>query len=219
MSQKVKYEYLENKLIAKILVEKPHPFTLGKLYPHVKSIAGNIISPDIDILQKIEPHELIIGYEVKWLHYFEKAGTSWYRFYQGIGQALCYFLHGVTHAYLVLGWDNLPEKDVSKILDYFEIFTKFAATNLSAFRMLNRSIATLLTQAPIYRCLGLIAFDEAGSKCHIKGDVIEVRREKFPIDTIQDKALQNEIETKRTKLLATKPNLKYDENFIEKWKN
>jgi len=71
-SQKVKFEYLENKLIAKICAEKPHPFTLGELYPQVKSIGGNKISPDIDILQRIDTHNLVVGYEIKWLHYFKK---------------------------------------------------------------------------------------------------------------------------------------------------
>ena len=219
MSQKPKFEYLENKFIAKILIEEPHPFFEGELYPHVTSIAGNKIAPDIDILQRIPTYDLAVGYEVKWLHHFKK-GTSWYRFYRGIGQALSYFLHGVTHACLVLGWNNLPEEDISKILNYFEMF-KTSLVMAEPFKK-RLPLTSIPTGAPsyraeVYRSTGLIAFD--GKEVHGMGfDPIQLRHEVFPTETIDNKSLRNEIEIKRTNLLAMRPNFKWDRKFIERWK-
>jgi len=73
MPQKPKFEYLENKLIAKILIEKPYPFVVGELFPHVTSIAGNKIAPDIDILQRIPIYKLAVGYEVSGFTTLRKA--------------------------------------------------------------------------------------------------------------------------------------------------
>jgi len=219
MPQKPKFEYLENKFIAKILIEKPNPFFVGELYPHVTSIAGNKIAPDIDILQRIPIYKLAVGYEVKWLHHFEE-GISWYRFYRGVGQALSYFLHGVTHACLVLGWDNLPEEDISKILNYFEMF-KTSLVMAEPFKK-RASSTDKLTGAPsyraeVYRCMGLIAFDK--KEVHGMGfDPIQLRHEIFCTETIDKESLRNEIEIKRANLLAMKPNFKWDRKFIDRWK-
>ena len=220
MSQRPKFEYLENKFIAKILIEKPNPFFVGELCPHVTSIAGNKIAPDIDILQRIPRYNLAVGYEVKWLHYFKKKGTSWYRFYRGIGQALSYFLHGVTHACLVLGWNNLPEQDISKILNYFEM-SKNSLVMAEPFKK-RLSLTSIPTGAPsyraeVYRCMGLIAFD--GKEVHGMGfDPIQLRHEVFPIKTIDNESLRNEIEIKRANLLAMSPNFKWERKFVDRWK-
>jgi len=77
----IKYRYLESRLIARIIQDRPYPFALGRLYPRVTAIGGKRIHSDIDLLQIIE--KLPVGYEFKWLHHYRTAGTTWNRFYQG----------------------------------------------------------------------------------------------------------------------------------------
>ena len=203
MSQKIKFEHLENMLIAKILQDRPHPFNYGRLFPHVSSIGGKRINPDIDILQKIPDHNLAVGYEVKWLHHFEKKGISWYRFYQGIGQVLCYFLHGVTHACLVLGWDALLRKDASRILDYFKFFEKLVTSSKAEISLTlapEHERGDQVMQARIHGCFGLVAFerdriDKTSRRYNVRGDPFQARKEGFLIDSITNAKLRNEIET------------------------
>ena len=169
---------------------------------------------------KLATYDLAVGYEVKWLHHYKTRGTTWYRLYQGIGQTLSYFLHGVTHACLVLGWDNLPQEDVSKILNYFVMF-KTSLVMAEPFKK-RESSTDILTGRPshraeVYRCMGLIAFN--GKEVHGMGfDPIQLRYEVFLINTIDNESLRNEIKIKRTNLLAMRPNIKWDEKFIDKWK-
>lgn len=204
-------------LIATILADKPYPFHHGDLYPHVTYIGGKKISPDIDILQKIPSHNLVVGYEVKWLYFSEKRGTSWFRFYRGIGQALCYFLHGVTHAYLVLGWDTLPEEDVSRILDYFKIFENLVIASSKKPEEIDVWLRGKMFRSYIDRCFGLITFG-GDRRYEIRGNPVQFRTESFPIKSIEDAILRNKIETNRTNLLAIEPRFKWEKRFEKKWR-
>lgn len=117
-----------------------------------------------------------------------------------------------------MGWDNLPENDASKVLNYFKTLQKFVATGVVKTGLLHTRIPSGLFEAPIYRCLGMIAFDE--SKIHYVGDdPISLRREGFPIDSIDDEALRNEAQTKRVNLFAKKPGFKWNRSFIQRWKD
>jgi len=211
----IKYKYLENKLIAKIIQDRPYPFTLGKLYPRVTAIGGKQIHPDIDLLQIIEPYELPVGYEIKWLHHYRK-GTTWYRFYQGIGQTLSYFLNGVFHAYLVLGWNNLPESDVQSLISYLETISEFVATDIDRKEGFKKGIYYGSSYPSISRCLGFIAFDK-DKLFYMKGDPIKFREEFFPVNAIREPLLKDEIITKRSNLLSTKPYFTWDKKFIQKY--
>lgn len=84
-------------------------------YPKVSAIAGNKISPDIDILEisrKSESQYRLIGYELKLMKFDRRTrGLSWDAFYKGIGQALLYLKNGVQHAVLVLGFHESVQDD------------------------------------------------------------------------------------------------------------
>jgi len=212
-------EYLENLLIAKILNEEPPPFKKGFLLPHVTSVGGNAINPDIDILQKWG--NLVIGYEVKWLRPLKRGGISWAQLYKGIGQTLCYFAHGVTHAYLVLGWDEeIPIEDASRVMDYCKILQNAVFPEGS---LISAYLPSNVPKSPkfmsiINRCCGFIMFDVSSGGKRQGGDPFQVQHEGFPTSSIEDGLLRDEIETKRTNLLAALPYFKWDKKFLEKWR-
>jgi hypothetical protein len=77
---------------------------LGPYY-FVNRIAGTRISPDIDMLtisSDTNYLHIVNGYEFKLLHYKTNA-ANYKALYQGVGQALLYFWHGLDRSYLVLG--------------------------------------------------------------------------------------------------------------------
>lgn len=77
----------------------------NNLFPLVRRIGGEIISPEIDLLN-IERKGLndffITGYEFKFLD-CKNADANYKRIYAGIGQALMYFQYGIDRCYLVVG--------------------------------------------------------------------------------------------------------------------
>lgn len=83
-------------------------------YPKVSAIAGEKIYPDIDSL-KVEKaskdKSIFIGFELKLIKFDKRSKSlSLNSFYQGIGQALLYLLHGVDHSGLILGFhENILE--------------------------------------------------------------------------------------------------------------
>lgn len=78
--------------------------TRDTICPKVTRIAGNIISPEIDLLviHKTEKEETITGYEFKFLKHKANA-VNYRRFHEGIGQAVLYFQYGIDTSYLFLG--------------------------------------------------------------------------------------------------------------------
>jgi len=218
MSQKPKFEYLENKLIAKILIEKPYPFVVGELFPHVTSIAGNKIAPDIDILQRIPSHKLAVGYEVKWLHHFKK-GTSWYLFYRGIGQALSYFRYGVDKSILVLGMSNdVPRESISSTMSEIESIIESFSTLRAFDARIRKYFDNFFKETPMLQgAKGLLLETYCGWNCFgimvwtAYDDLLMTKlsaEQYFPI------YLNKKLEHRKECLLRKE--FKYKEKFLEK---
>lgn len=92
-------------------------------YPKVTYIPkGKRIAPDIDLLT-INSHRkppLIVGFEFKLLKYDKRSkDISFYPFYTGLGQAMCYLQKGIDRVCLVIGCFNIPE-DRLNLLDKIE---------------------------------------------------------------------------------------------------
>lgn len=82
---------------------------MPQLFPKVTRIAGNTISPEIDLLGK-RGDTYVVGYEFKLLN-SPKKGVNYNRIHSGIGQALSYFNYGVDFAYLVIGIPQTPDSE------------------------------------------------------------------------------------------------------------
>ena len=82
-------------------LERGHPF------PKITRIAGNIISPEIDLLyiRELNGKKTLTAYEFKLLK-SKKNGTNYRHIYEGIGQAIMYFQYGIDFSYLLLGISN-----------------------------------------------------------------------------------------------------------------
>ena len=87
-----------------ILVMKNTYLQSGRFFPLVRRIAGNIISPEIDLLyiSELKGEKTLTGYEFKLLK-SKKNATNYRHIYQGIGQAIMYFKYGIGFSYLLLG--------------------------------------------------------------------------------------------------------------------
>jgi hypothetical protein len=87
---------------------------VGEWYYAVNRISRNLkVSPDIDLLRvyinEFHPEESrAIGVELKLLKLRKYSGDNWRisldPFYQGLGQVLTYFEHGIDRAALVVGF-------------------------------------------------------------------------------------------------------------------
>ncbi len=116
---------------------------LGKInvYPKVSAIAGKKINPDIDILQikRVSQNRYgLVGYEIKLMKFDKRSkGLSWNVLYQGVGQALLYFLNGIHRAVLVLGFHKNVPND--------EIIEKFYNLIWTKKELLNRIIGSYLS--------------------------------------------------------------------------
>lgn len=107
-------------------LEKP----LGEFFPRIKSIARKKIYPDIDLLEIKESKTgtIIIGYELKLLKYDKIKGLSLNAFYQGIGQSLLLFKHGVHRSVLALAFhqsvtDIMVEEFKNDLLNMKNVLT------------------------------------------------------------------------------------------------
>lgn len=76
----------------------------GFFFPKIRRIAGNRISPEIDLLRisDLVGEKTLIGYEFKLLK-SETNDENRRHIYKGIGQALMYFQYGIDFSYLLLG--------------------------------------------------------------------------------------------------------------------
>ncbi len=105
------------------LYQKRQNSIYGDLYPKVTAIPrGNRISPDIDLLSVNEiaqpPKPKILGCEVKLLRYRKSENDiPLDPFYSGLGQALCYFQHGIDRVVLILGSYGAPKEQENKLLE------------------------------------------------------------------------------------------------------
>jgi len=95
-----------------------HYLEPGSSYAKVKRIAGEIISPEIDLLYIFETKEkqILTGYEFKFLRYKDNA-VNYRHIYEGIGQAILYFQYGVDVCYLFLGFSNSITSQKEKLLN------------------------------------------------------------------------------------------------------
>jgi len=133
-------------------------------------------------------------------------------FLSRLGQALSYFLNGVLHAYLVLGWNNLPENDIKSLISYLESISEFVATDINPKEGFKRGIYYGSSYPSISRCLGFVALDK-DELFYIKGDPIKYGEEIFSVDAIREPLLRDEIITRRRNLLSAKPYFTWDKKF------
>jgi len=97
-----------------------------QFFPKVQAISTLPTSPDIDLLFINQEKRLVIGYEFKVLKYYKnwtRKGVSYRPIYEGIGEALAYFQHGIDKCYLVLGLVDLPSEWVTKMLEKIKQIT------------------------------------------------------------------------------------------------
>lgn len=105
--------------IANILLENVGRYYDFRHHAKVRRIAGESISPEIDLLYIPIPgsieKETIIGYEFKLLK-SEKNAVNYRYLYQGISQAIFYFKYGLDISYLVLGISKKISKQNERLL-------------------------------------------------------------------------------------------------------
>jgi hypothetical protein len=105
------------------LYQKRRNSIYGELYTKVTAIPrGNRISPDIDLLgvndNAMPPNAKIQAFEVKLLRYRKSENDiPLDSVYAGLGQALCYFQHGIDRVVLVLGAYGVPKEQENKLLE------------------------------------------------------------------------------------------------------
>ena len=90
---------------------KKYGYSFGfNLYPKIRRIAGDPISPEIDLLDVNQREKVIKGYEFKILN-CKTRDANYRRIREGIGQAILYFQYGVDVSYIVFGLsNNIPIK-------------------------------------------------------------------------------------------------------------
>ena len=82
----------------------------GVSFPKITRIAGEVISPEIDLLYiyRTKDEQKLTGYEFKLLK-SRRNSTNYRRIYEGIGQTILYFQYGIDVSYLLLGVSkNVP---------------------------------------------------------------------------------------------------------------
>ena len=111
---------------------------LVDVYPEVKLVARKIqVTPDIDLLKIDSSHNIITGYETKYL----KFHGGWKRFsyeviYQGLGQALLYLNYGIEDIYLVIAYEtaDVTVEAIKKLLMKFgDLRRSLLITRLASF--------------------------------------------------------------------------------------
>ena len=93
-----------------------------EVYPKVTAIPrGHRITPDIDLLEIKRYGDVhTIGYELKLLKFNKKTmDVPFTPFYTGLGEATCYFQHGVERVHLIIGCYLVPQ-DHLDLLDKIE---------------------------------------------------------------------------------------------------
>ena len=104
---------------------------IGKCFLNVKLISRSIkVSPDIDLLRvytnQWHPEEnTSTGFELKVLRYNgRQRRVNLEPFYQGLGQVLTYFEHGIDRAALVVGFHKDCEQHLREAKDAQELLVK-----------------------------------------------------------------------------------------------
>ena len=99
----------EDDFQAHLIKKYRHSFGFN-LFPKIRRIVGEPISPEIDLLNVNQREKIIKGYEFKLLGY--KTRDANYRYIrEGLGQAIQYFQYGVDESYIVFGLsNNIPIK-------------------------------------------------------------------------------------------------------------
>lgn len=83
-----------------------------EVYPKVKFIPkGKRINPDIDLLVIDREIQSTEGFEIKVV----KKTDPFQYFYLGLGEALCYYRHGVDKAFLLLGFFDIPSEKAIRL--------------------------------------------------------------------------------------------------------
>lgn len=122
-------EELEDELdLANFIINK-YNLAYGEYYYGINLISRNLkVTPDIDLLNvninDYHPEEnTVVGFELKVLKYYSRRNRiELSPFYQGLGQVLTYFHHGIDRAMLIVGFHNncgeYPEaiKDASNLM-------------------------------------------------------------------------------------------------------
>lgn len=186
----------------------------SNLFPLVKSIGGERISPEIDLLnieRKVKREDtLITGYEFKFLN-CKTADASYRRIHQGIGQALMYFQYGIDRCYVVIGISkNLNQKVKVKVLEKCE-----------TLRTLMKNLE-ILPQKPM-DYMGMWIFSEEVEEQREGFQTVEVqgRFPDFPVSNADSKTYT--FRQNRNNLIDNR--LRYSSSFVKKmwtsssWKN
>jgi len=148
----------------------------GEYYPKVTSIPkGKRITPDIDLLaiDRYTKPPGIVGIEVKLV----RKSDPFKYFYQGIGEVLCYYQHGVDRACLLLGLFNMPpnkadelEERLRKTYQFLQQWLlKLSYTSFMLFREDKGYISTLVEGKELFPVL---SYEEARHKkeCLLRGE-------------------------------------------------
>ena len=101
---------LDERNLARLLIKRWR-FGIGDNFYAVRMIAKDLkVTPDIDLLNVyVNPHHpeenTVIAFELKILKYHRRyKRISMTPFFQGLGQVLTYFQHGIDRATLVMGF-------------------------------------------------------------------------------------------------------------------
>ena len=109
---------------------KKYKYDFGlHLYPKINRIAGEPISPEIDLLDVNQRDKIVKGYEFKLLN-CKTRDANYRRIREGIGQAIQYFQHGIDVSHVVFGLsNNIPTKIrwawvMTRLDDAFEVIRR-----------------------------------------------------------------------------------------------
>lgn len=119
----------ESELIFKLHKIASSSFCSGDFLIRITSIPkGERITPDLDLvcIQRYKQNSPIIAWEVKLV----RKEDPFKYFYQGLGQALCYFQHGINKVYLLVGCfkgfdkstTNKIQNEIGKLCNFLKTY-------------------------------------------------------------------------------------------------
>jgi len=128
--------------LAQFIVNK-YRFALGTYYYGINLISRNLkVSPDIDLLsvyvnERRPDENTAVGFELKVLRYHKgRKRIELSPFYQGLGQVLTYFQHGIDRAMLIVGFhkdcEEHPEA-TRDVVDLMKIQCNLLKENISTY--------------------------------------------------------------------------------------
>lgn len=130
-------EPISNELDIARLITTRYNIGTGDCFLGVKLISRDLkVSPDIDLLRvdvnKWRPQEnTAIGFELKVLKARKYRGDHWRislePFFQGLGQVLTYFEHGVDRAALIVGFHKNCDQHPDEVKDAEELLKRHCA--------------------------------------------------------------------------------------------